>query len=229
MWTLRCVPSWQASQGAEPARRAGSGCRAGSGDAELLGERRSHGFLESLLGWPCKTEGWGGEEVGPLWQKPSHWLISQLSAHICLLKDFPDPLWCSRRQGWLGLRNQDCHTASITGQAGAVQPRWAGEYFSRTFVCVYTQSCLTFCDPIDYQAPLSMKFTRQEYWSRLPFPTPGDLPDPGIEPMSPASPALAGGFFTTTPLGDISQIKLFLPQALFLENKQPYSLKVILL
>ena len=96
-------------------------------------------------------------------------------------------------------------------------------------MCVYTQSCLTFCDSMDYQAPLSMKFTRQEYWSRLPFPTPGDLPDPGIEPMSPASPALAGGFFTTMPFGDISQIKLFLPQALFLENKQPYSLKVILL
>ena len=44
------------------------------------------------------------------------------------------------------------------------------------------------------QAPLSMEFPRQEYWSALPFPPPGDLLDPGIEP---ASPALAGGFFTT--------------------------------
>ena len=43
-------------------------------------------------------------------------------------------------------------------------------------------------------APLSMEFSRQEYWSELPFPTPGDLPDPGIKPMS---PALASGFFTT--------------------------------
>ena len=43
------------------------------------------------------------------------------------------------------------------------------------------------------QAPLSMEFSRQEYWSGLPFPPPGDLPNPGIEPMS---PALAGGFFT---------------------------------
>ena len=43
-----------------------------------------------------------------------------------------------------------------------------------------------------------MGFSRQEYWSGLPFPSPGDLPDPGIEPMS---PALAGGFFTTEPLG----------------------------
>ena len=47
------------------------------------------------------------------------------------------------------------------------------------------------------QAPLSKGFSRQEYWSGLPFPPPSDLPDPGIKPMSPASPALAGGFFTT--------------------------------
>ena len=39
---------------------------------------------------------------------------------------------------------------------------------------------------VAHQAPLSMGFSRQEYWSGLPFPSPGDLPDPGIEPMSPA-------------------------------------------
>ena len=49
---------------------------------------------------------------------------------------------------------------------------------------------------IAHQAPLSIGFSRQENWSRLPFPSPGDLPDPGTEP---ASPALAGGFFTTEP------------------------------
>ena len=43
-----------------------------------------------------------------------------------------------------------------------------------------------------------MGFTRQEYWSGLPFPSPGVLPDPGIEPVSPASLALAGGFFTSS-------------------------------
>ena len=48
------------------------------------------------------------------------------------------------------------------------------------------------------RAALSMAFSRQEYWSRLPCPPPGDLPDPGIEPTSPVSPALAGGFFTTS-------------------------------
>ena len=47
---------------------------------------------------------------------------------------------------------------------------------------------------VAHQTPLSMGFLRQEYWSGLPFPSPGDLPDPGIEP---ASPGLAGGFLTT--------------------------------
>ena len=55
---------------------------------------------------------------------------------------------------------------------------------SPTLVTPWTVACL---------APLSMRFPRQEYWSELPFPSPGDLLDPGIKPTS---PALAGGFFT---------------------------------
>ena len=51
---------------------------------------------------------------------------------------------------------------------------------------------------VAHQAPLSMGFSRQEYRSGLPFPSPGDLPDPGIEPTSLISPALGGGFFTTS-------------------------------
>ena len=50
---------------------------------------------------------------------------------------------------------------------------------------------------VAFQAPPSIGFSRQEYWSRLPCPLPGDLPDPGIELTSLTSPALAGGFFTT--------------------------------
>ena len=46
-----------------------------------------------------------------------------------------------------------------------------------------------------------MGFSRQEYWNGLPFPPPVDLPDPGIKPMCPVSPALAGGFFTIEPPG----------------------------
>ena len=68
---------------------------------------------------------------------------------------------------------------------------------------MYTASCFShvrlFATPwtVAHQAPLSMAFSRQRYWRGLPCPPPGDLPDPGIEPMSLLSPALAGEFFTT--------------------------------
>ena len=58
---------------------------------------------------------------------------------------------------------------------------------------------------IAQQAPLSMKFSRQEYWSRLPFLPPGDLPDPEIELRSPVAPALAGGSLTAKPPGKPSE------------------------
>ena len=59
---------------------------------------------------------------------------------------------------------------------------------------------LLFATPwsVAHQAPLSMEFSRQEDWSGWPCPPPGDLPDPGIEPVALMSPALAGGFFTTS-------------------------------
>ena len=58
----------------------------------------------------------------------------------------------------------------------------------KSCVCMHAkslQSCLTLCDPMDYslQAPLSMGFSRQEHCSGLPCPSPGDLPDPGNEPI----------------------------------------------
>ena len=64
---------------------------------------------------------------------------------------------------------------------------------------------------VAHQAPLSMGFSRREYWSGLPFPSPGDLPDPRIEPESLMSPALAGSFFSTEPPGKpiLSCIKIF--------------------
>ena len=70
------------------------------------------------------------------------------------------------------------------------------------FACLCAQSlqlCPTLCDPLNYscQAPLSMGFSRQVYWSRLLFPSPGNLPEPGIQPQFLAPPALAGGFFAT--------------------------------
>ena len=53
---------------------------------------------------------------------------------------------------------------------------------------------------VAHQAPPSMGFSRQEYWSGLPFPPPGDLPDPGIEPMAPGSPALQVDSLPLSPL-----------------------------
>ena len=66
-----------------------------------------------------------------------------------------------------------------------------------------TQLHLTLCNAMDCSPPgsLSMEFSRQEYWNGLSFPTSGDLPHPGIKPESLESPAMAGGLFTTAPLG----------------------------
>ena len=66
-----------------------------------------------------------------------------------------------------------------------------------------SQSGPTLCDPVDYSlaGSSSMEFSRQEYWSGLPFSFPEYLPDPGMEPASPLVAALAGGFFTTEPPG----------------------------
>ena len=57
---------------------------------------------------------------------------------------------------------------------------------------MHAQSCMTLCNPMDcsLSESLSMEFLRQEYWSGLPFPPPGALPDPGIEPVSSATPML---------------------------------------
>ena len=67
--------------------------------------------------------------------------------------------------------------------------------------CVLSRfSRVQLCDPMDCSPPGSSVhgFSRQKYWSGLPFPSPGDLPYPGIEPVSLMSPALAGRFFTTS-------------------------------
>ena len=81
----------------------------------------------------------------------------------------------------------------------------------RHIYCVYSRcsllvlsrfSCVQLCVTLwsaACQGPLSTGFFRQEYWSGLPCPPPGDLPNPGIQPMSLTSPALAGRFFTANP------------------------------
>ena len=79
--------------------------------------------------------------------------------------------------------------------------------------------CPTLCNPMDYSLPGSSVY--QEYWSGLPYPPPGDLPDPGIKPASLRSPALIGRFLTTGPPGkpflSIGFINMFRPNLLFMK------------
>ena len=97
-----------------------------------------------------------------------------------------------------------------------------GKIQIKIYVCA--QLCLTFCDPmtVAHQGPLSMGFSRQEYWSGLLFPPPGDLLDPGIEPESLVSPALSGKFFyrcTTWEAQIKTYIDLKTEQKMFLRGK----------
>ena len=70
-----------------------------------------------------------------------------------------------------------------------------------------------------HQTSLSVGFSRQECWSGLTFPSPGDCPDPGIEPTSPASHAFTGGFFTTGPRGKTMQHRPLDNLAKVLDNR----------
>ena len=94
-----------------------------------------------------------------------------------------------------------CYSKSPALQAGSLPTEPPGKPLKGTFSSVQfssvAQSCLTLCDPctVACQAPPSMGFSRQEYWSELPFPSPGNILDPGTEPTSPASFVLAHGFF----------------------------------
>ena len=73
---------------------------------------------------------------------------------------------------------------------------WSGGAYSAVLCSVVPEPQI--CSPMDCSPPDSSGFSRQEYWSGLPFPPSGDLPDSEIKPVSLTSPALAGGFFTTS-------------------------------
>ena len=95
-----------------------------------------------------------------------------------------------------GPTDNTCECIPCTAKCGAagiikLSPACMLSCFShvRLFVSLWT---------VAHQAPLSMEFSRQKYLSELPFPTPEDLLDPGIEHISPASPALVGRFFITS-------------------------------
>ena len=87
-------------------------------------------------------------------------------------------------------------------------------------VCVCVCACTT--HTVVHQAPPSMGFSRQEYWSGLPLPPPEDLPNPGIKPMSPVSPALAGGCFTTEPPG--KTVYIYMAYIFHSDSNYPFDL-----
>ena len=93
--------------------------------------------------------------------------------------------------------------------------------------CAQSLTCVQlFATPwtVAHQAPLSMEFSRQEYWSGLPFPPAGDLPNPRIEPVSSASPALAGGFFITESPITLSRVISFLQSELTTDVNHIYKI-----
>ena len=74
-------------------------------------------------------------------------------------------------------------------------------YSNNKYMCLSCLNCVRLFETlwtVALQAPLSVGFSRQEYWSGLPCPPPGDLPNPGVKPTSLKSPAVADGFFTTS-------------------------------
>ena len=115
------------------------------------------------------------------------------------------PTWCWKSSGrWGTFLNAFSPAVSQPSWLPA-DPLCTAEYQEAERLVLHgcklsLQLCPTLCKPcaVTCQAPLSMGFSRQEYWSGLPGPSPGDLPNPGIEPASLGSPALAGEFLTTS-------------------------------
>ena len=130
-------------------------------------------------------------------------LVAQLYSTLwdpmnCIACQAPLSMGFSRQEYWNGLpfpSPGDLHDPGIesaspvlAGRFFTTEPPGKPQYFSAAAAAKSLQSCPTLCDPVDVirQVPLSMGFSRQEYWNGLPFPSPGNLPGPGIEPGSPA-------------------------------------------
>ena len=139
------------------------------------------------------------------------WKVKVLVTQSCPI--LCDPMDCGLPDSSVHgiLQTRILEGVAIPFSRGSSQPRGcthvsctAGRFFTvlatRESESEITQSCPTLCDPwtVAYQAPPSMGFFRQEYWSGLPFPSPGDAPNPGIKP---GFPALEADALTSEPPG----------------------------
>ena len=124
-------------------------------------------------------------KVHPRWTSPS----AQSWAHTPLAHGR------SPQQPRLQRPRPEARTRTLTGH----RPCPTRPHYTLLLLLFSPSGIQLFATPLAaaWEAALSMGFPRQEHWSRLPFPSPGDLPDPGIKPASPAPPAMAGRFFTT--------------------------------
>ena len=146
---------------------------------------KSHG-QRSLVGYSP----WGRQELDTTERLHFHLSVS------CIGDENGNPLRCSCLEN---PRDRGTWRVSVYGvaQSRTRLKRFSSSSSSRLVISDFFVTSWT----IASQVPLSMGFPRQEYQSGLPFPSPGNLPDAGIKPMSLASPSLACGFFTTVPPG----------------------------
>ena len=135
---------------------------------------------------------WMNEWVGDLRSLPFYYRNTPLGieSHSIICKDLLKELSSLSTTYIHDLQVPPCMSLSRRRSRACFWPQGA------TAECSFAQSCPVLCDPMDYSPTASSVHGVfwQEYWSGLPFPLPGVLPDPGIELVS---PALAGGFFTT--------------------------------
>ena len=137
-----------------------------------------------------------------VWVIFQHFILSIMNHDICLRVSLLASLWDSffleLHFSFLSINVPSFSSSSMVAVSTF---QWAA--ISSMCVCSVAQSCPSSAIPwtVAHQAPLSMEFSREEYWSRLPFPSPGNLSDPVVELTSVEPPALAGEFFTTAPPG----------------------------
>ena len=133
-----------------------------------------------------------------------HSSVFNSAASWTIAHQAPLPMEFSREEYWSGvplpspgdlpnpgIKHRSLASPALTGGFFTTSATWEAPH-KRVCVCMcsVTHSCLTLCNPMDWivahQAPLPMKFSRKEYWTGLPFPSPGDVPNPEIEHRSPA-------------------------------------------